>query len=94
MLDPDEIAEIHARLSASGMASADLRWLESIGYDDASIPEVGSEEDAEAYRRREQHLNRAVADLLLPERVIRPESKIAAAIGARLADWADRDEED
>jgi len=38
-------------------------------------------------------LNAAVAHLTFPERAESPEGRLAAALGARAADWTDRDED-
>lgn len=90
----DTTTQARARLAAAGMGADDLRWLDSLGWSDAAVPPVKSEADAEAYRRREAKLNAAVASLTYAERGESVEGKLAAALGARLADWRDADEDE
>lgn len=78
------------RLSAAGLDSADLRWLESLGFDDAAIPPVESAQQAADYERRASRLTALAGRLSLWERETALESRLAAAIGARLADWKDQ----
>ena len=80
------------RLAAAGLDSADLRWLESIGFDDAAVPPVDSEAVLADYERRAHALTAKAAELSLWERESAAESRLAAAIGARMADWKDRAE--
>lgn len=87
-------AETIARLAAVGMSAEDIGWLESLGWSDAAVPPVKSEADAAAYSRREAKLNAAVAELTYAERGESTEGKLAAAIGARLADAREGGEED
>ena len=86
-------AETRARLAAAGIGADDLRWLDSIGWSAAAVPPVKSEAAAEAYRRREAKLNAAVARLTYAERGESVEGKLAAALGARLADWREGDDD-
>lgn len=90
-------AETRARLAAAGMGADDLRWLDSIGWSDAAVPparagEIGgrrrglSPPRGEAQRRRRRaRLRRAGQS---------PEGKLAAALGARLADARDGDDDE
>jgi hypothetical protein len=82
-----------ARLAAAGMSGEDLAWLDRHGWNDADIPPPSTDE-IEAYERREAVLNSAIAGSGISERGESLEGKLAAAIGARLADLRDRDEED
>ena len=94
MSNPNEIDEARARLLAAGADLKDLDWFDSIGWKDAHTPPLMSEADVAAFRRREEKLNAAVAHLSFAERADSPEGRLAAAIGARIADWKDRDEDD
>ena len=92
-----DIATARTRLSAAGLDPADVRWLDSLGFNDAAIPPVESEAQAADYERRASRLSALAAGLSLWERETALESKLAAAIGARIADWKDRlsgDDED
>ena len=86
--------EIRSALKHHGMTQGDLAWLDSLGWSDAAIPPVSNAEDAADYARREQALNASIADLLAMDRIERIESKLAAAIGAQVANWNDRDEDE
>lgn len=94
MSDKNAIDEARARLLAVGADAADLAFFDSLGWDDAHTPVVKTEADAADLRRREQKLNAAVAHLSFAERAASPEGKLAAAIGARIADWNDRSEDE
>ncbi len=88
-----EMNAARTRVSAAGMRGEDLAWLDRHGWNDADIPPPSTDE-IEAYERREATLNLAIAGLGISERGKSLEGKLAAAIGARLADLRDRDEED
>lgn len=77
-------------LAKAGIASADLDWLESFGFNDAAVPAAESAAQAEAYERRAKALSASVQGLSLWERESHPAAKLAAAIGAQAADWRDR----
>lgn len=94
MSDPNAIAEARARLLAAGADKNDIAWFEGLGWNDAQAPAVRNDADLADYRRREEKLNASVAHLSFAERAASPEGKLAAAIGARIADWSDRDESD
>jgi len=81
------------RLVAAGMSDEDLAWLDRHGWNDGDIPPP-TKDEIEAYQRREAKLNAAIAGLGVSERGDSLEGKLAAAIGARLADLRDRGEED
>lgn len=87
-----DIERTQARLRSEGATAGDLAWLDGIGWDDAAVPPA-SAKVAEDYRRREAALNRAVAHLTFAERGESPEGRLAAAIGARLADLRDPEDE-
>ncbi len=94
MGDKHSIDEARARLLAAGADQKDLDWFDTLGWNDAHTPPIASDADAAEFKRREEKLNAAVAHLSFPERAESPEGKLAAAIGARVADWSDRDEND
>jgi hypothetical protein len=81
-------AEMRERLSLAGLTGSDLDWLESFGCDDARVPKPLASEIAE-YRRREAALNASVAALTFAERGQSSEGRLAAAIGAKVADAED-----
>lgn len=83
------LAEARARTAAAGMGPQDMSWLDRLGWKDSAVPEIGGAENFADYRRREKLLNAAVAHLSFAERADSPEGRLAAAIGARLADWRD-----
>jgi hypothetical protein len=94
MTDPKILAEIRARALISGISAADTAWLDALGWSDAAVPPVKNETDLADYQRREQKLNAAVAHLSFVERAESPEGKLAAALGAKIADWGDRKDAD
>lgn len=94
MSDPNALAEARARALAAGLGAADLAWLDGLGWKDSAIPAIRSEGDLAAYQRREKALVAAVAHLSFAERAESPEGKLAAALGAQIANWGERDEAD
>lgn len=72
----------------------DQRWFRAIGWDDAKVPAVRSEVEAADYARREAALNAAIDGLTFAERGDSAEGRLAAAIGAALANWRERGEEE
>ena len=86
--------EIRARLKSGGMTEADLGWLDSIGWSDAAIPAIETEAEAGDYARREAALNASIHALLANDRGQSLEGKLAAAIGAQIANWKDQNEPD
>jgi hypothetical protein len=80
--------ELRDRLTLEGASAADLAWFDAIGWSDAAVSEVQAGEVAD-YQRREALLNRSVADLTFAERGESLAGRLAAAIGARLADYRD-----
>lgn len=87
----------HPRLAPTLEASLpveDQRWFRSIGWDDAQVPPVRSDVEAADYARREAALTGAIEGLTFAERGDSAEGRLAAAIGAALANWRERDEDD
>jgi hypothetical protein len=90
MTDPKtDIASLKARLAKAGLTSADLAWFDSLEWRDANVPPPAPDQ-VESYKRCEAALNADIAHLGLLERSSTLQSKLAAAIGARLADLRDR----
>ncbi len=87
-----EMTAARDRLVAEGLSIEDLAWFERYGWSDADIPPPKPNEIA-AYQRREAALNSAIAGFGITERGQSLEGKLAAAIGARLADLRDGDED-
>ncbi|MFO1115217.1 MAG: hypothetical protein U1E28_06005 [Beijerinckiaceae bacterium] len=83
------LAEARARSAAAGLGPQDMIWLDRLGWKDSAVPEIGNADHYADYRRREKLLNAAVAHLSFAERADSPEGRLAAAIGARIADWRD-----
>lgn len=86
-------AQLKERLELAGLSAADIIWFDSFGSDHARVPAPRPEEVAD-YSRREAALNSAIKALTFAERAEAPEGRLAAAIGARIADARDPDEED
>lgn len=86
--------ELRGRLKDKGMSEADLDWLDSFNWKDGGVPPVSTAGEVADYQRRIRVLNASVENLLLPERVSTLEYKLAASLGAALANWRDRDEDD
>lgn len=81
-------AGVVERLRRAGLSAEDLAWFESFGWDDKNVPPPRPQDMAD-YRRRETALNASIAGLDFVERGASPEGRLAAAIGARLADARD-----
>jgi len=94
MPDADQTAALRARLSAAGLGDIDLQWLEHLGWEDGAIPAIESDEQRADYTRREGALKTSATGRTFAERAEMIESKLAAAIGARIADWDDRSEDE
>lgn len=86
--------EIRSTLKQHGMTEGDLAWLDGIGWNDASVPPVTNATEAAEYARREKALNGSISNLLAMDRIDRIESRLAAAIGAEIANWNERDEDE
>jgi hypothetical protein len=93
MGDVDQLAAVRARLSTAGLGAADIEWLDRCGWADAAIPPIESDAQRADYARREAALNAASGHLTFAERAVTIEAKLAAAIGARIADWDERGED-
>ncbi len=91
MANSSDVAAARAKLAAAGMGKDDLDWLDSQGWNDAYIPAL-SPSEVDAYKRREAALNASIAELSVTERGASLQGRLAAAIGARLADLRDKDE--
>jgi hypothetical protein len=86
-------AQTRERLQLAGLSAADLAWFDSFGCNDSAVPAPRADEIAD-YSRREAALNAAVAPLSFAERGESPEGRLAAAIGARVADARDSEEDE
>ncbi len=93
MSDPAAITALRMRLSQAGLTAADADWFSRIGWSDAAVPAVDSDAQSIDYQRREAALNVAAGSMSFAERAASLEGKLAAAIGARVADWNDRADE-
>lgn len=76
------------------ISADDAAWLRKTGWSDAAVPAIANAADAERYARLEAALNNALKGSTFAERGESAEGRMAAAIGARLADWRDGDEKD
>lgn len=86
--------ESRARLLAAGLGGEDMAWLDALDWNDAAAPPARSEAEVEAYKRRERILNTAISALSFAERADSPEGRMAAALGAHAANWADREDDE
>ncbi|WP_342363227.1 hypothetical protein [Terrarubrum flagellatum] len=94
MAETDQLTALRARLTAAGLGGRDLAWLEDRSWSDRNIPAISSATERTEYARREAALNAAIASLSSSERGASIEGKLAAALGARIADFDDRGEEE
>ena len=92
MSEADPHAESRVRLLGAGLGQADMRWIDGLNWSDAAVPPIRDEAQFADYRRREKILNAAVAAVSFAERAASPEGRLAAAIGARVADWRERND--
>jgi hypothetical protein len=90
----DDVLRMKARLSKAGMPSRDLSWLAGLDFKPAAIPAIASQAEYDAYARRNAALTAAMDHLTFAEKAAAPESMLAAVLGARMADFRDREEED
>jgi hypothetical protein len=93
MPDVSALAESRVRAAAAGLGPDDMVWLDRIEWSDRAVPPIESDIQYQEYRRRERALNAAVSHLSFAERAESAEGRVAAALGARAADWNERDEE-
>jgi len=90
MTDRDsEIDSLRARLAKSGLTGDDLNWFDSLEWRDTNVPPPRPDE-VDQYKRHEAALNADIANLSVLEKGATLQSKLAAAIGARLADLQDK----
>ena len=82
--------ELRDQLMLAGATPGDLAWFDRIGWDDARVPEPTPAEVAD-YQRRESLLNATLTAETFAERGASHAGRLAAAIGARLADLRDRE---
>jgi hypothetical protein len=87
------MSELRDHLAAAGAGADDLAWFDRIGWSDAQVPAARAGDVAD-YRRREKLLNDSLAGLTFAERGTSQAGRLAAAIGARIADLRDADDED
>ncbi|MDE2361531.1 MAG: hypothetical protein KGM42_02545 [Hyphomicrobiales bacterium] len=90
MTQSDDLAESRVRAAGAGLTPDDMTWLDGLNWRDAAVPAVTGAAQLADYQRRERALNAAVAHLSFAERAESPEGKLAAAIGAKVADWKDK----
>jgi hypothetical protein len=83
------IDSLKARLASSGLTREDLAWFDSLQWRDANVPPPASDE-VDQYQRREAALNADIVKLGVLEKGMTLQGKLAAAIGARLADLRDQ----
>jgi hypothetical protein len=76
-------------------SAEDIAWFESFGWRDDRVPPV-TPQTLDDYKRREAMLNAARDGLTFSERGTSRAGQLAAAIGARIADFEDKasDEEE
>ena len=87
----------HPRLAPTleaEISADDAAWLKKTGCSDAAVPPVANAADAERYKRLEKAIGNALKGSTFAERAESAEGRMAAAIGARLADWRELDEKD
>ncbi|MDB5643063.1 MAG: hypothetical protein JWN07_2380 [Hyphomicrobiales bacterium] len=86
-------SELADQLQLAGASPADIAWFASIGWSDANVPEIEPADVAD-YERREAILNATLKAETFAERGESLAGRLAAAIGARLADLREKQEED
>lgn len=79
-------------LKDHGLTAQDIAWFDALDWDPAAIPPAEPGQVAD-YRRREAALNAANDGMTFAERGEALAGKLAAAIGARVADATDDDED-
>ena len=83
-----DIESLRTRLAKSGLTTGDFAWFDSLEWRDVNVPPPAPDE-VDQYRRREAALNADIAKLGVLEKGATLQGKLAAAIGARLADLRD-----
>ncbi len=81
-------AETRLKLTQAGLTQADFSWFDGFDWNDKAVPALRADQMAD-YQRREAVLNKAVAELSFAERGESIEGKLAAAIGAIVANAKD-----
>ena len=84
-------SELRNELKLVGAQPADLAWFDSIGWNDADVPPATADNAAD-YERREALLNATLRAETFAERGASHAGRLAAAIGARLADLREKAE--
>ena len=74
------------------ISAEDAAWLRANGWNDAAVAPIASAADAARYGRIEAAIGKALKATSFAERAESAEGRLAAALGARLADWRERDE--
>lgn len=87
------MSDLHDRLRAAGASAEDLAWFDRIGWSGSQVP-AARPGDLADYLRRESLLNASIAGLTFAERGGSEAGRLAAAIGARIANLRDGDEDD
>jgi hypothetical protein len=85
----------HQRLAPTleaELSAEDAAWLRRQGWNDAALPPIASARDAERYARIEAAIGKAMKGSSFAERGESAEGRMAAALGAHLANWRERDE--
>ncbi len=85
-----DINSLKRRLTKWGLTSDDLAWFDSIDWRDSNVPPPAPGQ-VEQYKRCEAALNADIASLGMLEKASTLQSRLAAAIGARLADAREGD---
>lgn len=76
------------------LSAEDAAWLRASGWNDAAVAPVADADGAARYARIEAAIAKALKGASFAERGESAEGRMAAALGARLADWRERDEKD
>jgi hypothetical protein len=84
--------DLRNRLMADGADPSDLAWFDRFGWNDAHVP-AARPDDLADYRRRETLLNSSIEGLTFAEKGESPAGRLAAAIGARIADLRDPEDD-
>ncbi len=85
--------DLRDNLKLVGASKTDLDWFESIGWNDTNVPPAEPEDVAD-YERREALLNATLTAETFAERGASHAGRLAAAIGARLADLREPEEDE
>jgi hypothetical protein len=79
-------------LIAKGLTGSDIAWFDAIDWNPSSVPLAEPEIIAD-YQRREKALNETIDGLGFAERGESQAGRLAAAIGARIADLTEPEDE-